>query len=71
MKQIDLYQAVARATGETVTTVKRIGFLIADPDEPIDDPNSPELGGRVLDFDDLELSRSGPEDKQVDWSLIC
>ena len=31
MKQADLDRAVARATGETVSTIKRLGFLLAEP----------------------------------------
>lgn len=31
MKQADLDRAVAHATGETVSTIKRIGFLLVHP----------------------------------------
>lgn len=57
MQQSELNRQVARATGETVSTIKRIGFLIADPSEPIGDPDSPDLGGRVLDWDEIEQSQ--------------
>jgi hypothetical protein len=39
MKQADLNRAVARATGETVSTVKRLGFLLADPSEAAEHGN--------------------------------
>ena len=32
MTQAELNRAVARATGESVAMVKRIGFLLAEPD---------------------------------------
>ncbi len=57
MNQNDLNRAVAAATGETVSAIKRLGFMIADPAVPIDDPTDPELGGRVIDWDDFELFR--------------
>ena len=56
MKQADLDRAVARATGETVTTIKRLGFLLADPTDSLD-PDSEELGPHVIDWDELELQR--------------
>lgn len=57
MKQADLNRAVARATGETVSTVKRLGFLLADADydpaaiDPADDPY-------VIDWDELHAQRN-------------
>jgi hypothetical protein len=65
MRQSELNRQVAEATGETVSTIKRLGFLIADPTEPIHDPDSPELGGRVIDWDDFEWSRS-EHDRSID-----
>ena len=58
MRQSELNRQVAKATGETVSTIKRLGFLIADPSEPIDEADSPDLGGRVIDWDEVEWSRS-------------
>jgi hypothetical protein len=62
MNQNDLNRAVAAATGETVSEIKRLGFLIADPTEPIVDPDAHELGGRVIDWDDFDLFREEPDD---------
>ena len=56
MKQADLDRAVARATGETVSTIKRLGFLLADPADCLD-PDSEQLGPHVIDWDELELQR--------------
>ena len=53
MKQADLDRAVARATGETVSTIKRLGFLLAEPDDCLD-PESDEHGPYVIDWDELE-----------------
>ena len=53
MLQADLYRSVSRATGESVATIKRLGFLIADPDEPIGDPEAEVLGPHVIDWDEL------------------
>ncbi len=52
MKQADLNRAVAHATGETVATIKRLGFLIAEPDEVLN-PDSEDLGPYIIDWDEL------------------
>ena len=62
MNQNELNRAVARATGETVSVVKRLGFMIAEPTEPIDDPTDPVHGGRVLDWDDYALFQEELDD---------
>lgn len=56
MHQSDLNRAVARATGETVSAVKRLGFIL---DEPISntDLDSDESGPLVIDWDELEAQR--------------
>ena len=56
MKQADLDRAVARATGETVSTIKRLGFLLADPADSLDS-EAEELGPHVIDWDELEIQR--------------
>ena len=56
MHQSDLDRAVSRATGETVSTIKRLGFLIANPDLTLD-PYDEDLGPYVIDWDELEAAR--------------
>ena len=56
MKQADLNRAVARATGETVSTIKRLGFLLDDPQAGLD-PDAEEHGPHVIDWDALEARR--------------
>ena len=56
MHQSDLNRAVSRATGETVSTIKRLGFLIADPDLDLD-PHDEDLGPYLIDWDELEAAR--------------
>jgi len=46
----------ALATGESMATVKRLGFLLAGPDEAID-PTAEESGPYVIDWDELETNR--------------
>ena len=57
MKQADLDRAVACATGETVTTIKQLGFLLADPTDVLD-LDSDQTGPNVVDWDALELQRN-------------
>lgn len=57
MTQAEVDRAVARATGECVRTIQRLGFLIADPDSELTDPDDEDLGPYVLDWDELERER--------------
>ncbi len=59
MKQAELNRAVALATGESMSTVKRLGFLLAEPDETVD-PDSETSGPYVIDWDELENNRLNP-----------
>jgi len=59
MRQSDLNRAVARATGESVDTVRRLGFLLADPDDSFPDPQDEALGPSALDWDALDQARYG------------
>ena len=60
MKQADLNRAVARATGESISTIKRLGFLIDDlsTDSARLDPTDP--GPAVIDWDELQARRLEP-----------
>ncbi|QDV55352.1 hypothetical protein [Rosistilla oblonga] len=72
MNQNELNRAVAAATGETVSAIKRLGFLIADPSVRIDDPSDPDLGGRVIDWDDFELLSEDLDEGRFDpEAAIC
>ena len=62
MNQNELNRAVARATGETVAMVKRLGFIVAEPTAQIEDPTNPRLGGRVIDWDEFELTQKESDD---------
>ena len=62
MKQSDLDRAVAHATGETVSTIKRLGFLLAEPSDI--DPDSDEHGPYVIDWDALEVGRYDEETRR-------
>ncbi len=62
MNQNDLNRAVAAATGETISAVKRLGFMIANPSDPIDDPTDPVHGGRTIDWDDFEFLQDEPDE---------
>jgi hypothetical protein len=57
MTQAELNRAVSRATGETVTTIRSLGFDIADPDVVSYDPEPSDLDARVVDFDELAARR--------------
>ena len=57
MKQEDLDRAVARVTGEAVSTIKRLGFLLVDPANSLD-PDSDEHGPHVIDWDLLQAQRN-------------
>ena len=56
MRQNDLNRAVADVTGETVATVKRLGFILADFDVS-NDPDDETAGPFVIDWDELDDQR--------------
>lgn len=55
MTQAHLERAVARATGEDISTIKRMGFSVVDPDQIEHDPE-PALP-QVVDWDALDAER--------------
>ena len=57
MRQADLDRAVARATGESVSTIKRLGFLLDEPLPETKDADAEEFGPCVLDWDEIEFRR--------------
>jgi hypothetical protein len=60
MRQNQLNREVARATGETVSTVKRLGFLLDEPVSYRQDASSGDLGPQTIDWDEFDLQRSQP-----------
>jgi hypothetical protein len=52
MSRRELHRAVAQATGDSMNTVKRIGFILADPTLPILDPEDECYGPHVIDWDE-------------------
>ena len=60
MRQNQLNREVARATGETVSTIKRLGFLLDDPASDPQDATSGDLGPQTIDWDEFDLQRSQP-----------
>ena len=51
MNQTELNRAVARATGESLTTVRRLGFLLADFDRCDRPARGPDWDTQVIDGD--------------------
>lgn len=51
MNQRELNRSIAAATGESVSRIARLGFLLAPPSVAIDNPHHEDLGPLVLDFD--------------------
>jgi hypothetical protein len=52
MTQFDLDFAVACATGESLSEIRRRGFSIADPTEVWFDPEPDQLVPQMIDWDD-------------------
>jgi hypothetical protein len=57
MNQSQLDRAVARATGESLNTVTRMGFSIADPESVHYDPEPSKRAPLVIDWDELDARR--------------
>ena len=56
MNQSELNRQVAKQTGESVATIKRLGFILDEPMAPGEDFEQ-DLGPRVIDWDALEAQR--------------
>ena len=56
MTQAKLNRAVARATGESLGTIRRYGFTVADPSQVEFDPE-PCQGMSIVDWDALDANR--------------
>jgi len=57
MNQSQLDRAVARATGENVHTIGRLGFSVADPDSVHYDPEPSKRAPLVVDRDEVDARR--------------
>jgi len=57
MTQNQLHHAVARATGESLTTIRSLGFGVADPAVVCHDPE-PSSRPRIVDWDRLDAQRT-------------
>ncbi|WDI42522.1 hypothetical protein [Bremerella sp. P1] len=57
MQASDFYRAVAQATGESVSTIRQLGFSLVDaPSEELDDEVC--FGPNVIDWDEVEFLRA-------------
>jgi hypothetical protein len=70
MKQSDLDRAVANATGESVSTISQLGFLLADPQEAFGG-DSYDDGPDVIDWDMLHASRNEPRTRRRTYEPVC
>lgn len=65
MRTSELYRCIADATGESLDTIRQLGFsLIEEPEIELDDEDG--IGPNVVDWDQLEFQR----DEQLygsDW----
>ena len=59
MTQNQLVHDLARITGETVATIRHLGFSVADPTDVSFDPEQPRRRRRprVMDWDRLDAQR--------------
>ncbi|SFJ51613.1 hypothetical protein [Planctomicrobium piriforme] len=60
MTQHELNAAVASATGEDLSEIRRRGFSIADSRQCGFDPEPDRLIPQMIDWDDAELRRNVP-----------
>ncbi len=65
MTQHELNRAVARATGDNLRVITRLGFSLADPVFVEHDPEPygariAEAGKKTIDWDEHELQRNTP-----------
>ena len=61
MTQNELNRAVARATRDSLATIERLGFRLAEPGDDIGDADFEGLGPQVLDLDEPSHDRPEPD----------
>jgi hypothetical protein len=75
MTQAELHRAVARATGESVITVRRLGFRLAAPDDgnvsAPDAPDGQDHGPRVIDWDSRQDDKTSASRRSPTESPVC
>ena len=59
MTQRQLNRAVARATGDSLATITRMGFGMVDPVAAQGDWEPTDLGPNVVNWDELDAQRLG------------
>ena len=57
MNTVRLERAVARATGETLSEIRRRGFGLADPANVDFDPEPNDIPSQIVDWDELDAGR--------------
>ena len=57
MKQADLNRSLSRATGESVRTIRRMGFSLFSPDEPAAELEVARGEPQTVDWDQCEADR--------------
>ncbi|MCI0360144.1 MAG: hypothetical protein L0211_16825 [Planctomycetaceae bacterium] len=57
MTQNDLYRSLSRATGESVRTIRKLGFSSFDPSMPAIEFDGVDPAPQIVDWDQLELDR--------------
>ena len=60
MTQSQLNRAVARATGEPIGTINKMGFSIADPRQVCHDPEPSDFEEKIIDWDRHDRRRNVP-----------
>ena len=65
----DIHSAVARATGERLSEIRRHGFSIADPVDVNFDPEPTDLLPQSIDWDTFDQQRNVPFIAQSDSSI--
>ena len=57
MTQNELHRSLARATGESVRTIRRLGFSPFNPSAPQFETDAVDQAPQMVDWDQLELDR--------------
>jgi len=60
MRQSEVNRAVAKATGENLRIISRLGFSLADPLSVEHDPEPSDVEDMIVDWDKLDMQRNVP-----------